>query len=49
MRQQVILVCSVCKEKNYHTAKNKTNTTGRMELKKYCKRCRNHTIHREAK
>jgi len=49
MRQQIILVCSECKEKNYHTLKNKQNTTGKLELRKYCRRERKHTLHKEAK
>jgi large subunit ribosomal protein L33 len=29
--------------------KNKKNTTEKLELKKYCKFCRNHTAHKETK
>ncbi|PIR90358.1 50S ribosomal protein L33 [bacterium (Candidatus Gribaldobacteria) CG_4_10_14_0_2_um_filter_33_15] len=42
------LQCSVCKEINYYTGKTK-NTEGKLELKKYCKHCRKHTIHKEGK
>lgn len=33
----------------YWTTKNKRNTTGRMELKKYDKKLRKHVIFKEAK
>ena len=41
--------CSVCKERNYHTEKNKTNTTTRLELKKFCDRCKKVNPHKEGK
>lgn len=43
------MACSECKEKNYATEKNKKNTTARLELRKYCPRCKGHTTHRETK
>ncbi len=49
MREQIILACSECKRRNYATLKNKRNTTERLELSKYCRWCRKHTPHREAK
>ncbi len=48
-RVQVILACSECKSRNYYTFKNRTNSPGKLELKKYCKRCRKHTLHTETK
>jgi large subunit ribosomal protein L33 len=38
-----------CKERNYTTEKNRRNDPGRIELQKYCSRCRVHTLHRETK
>jgi large subunit ribosomal protein L33 len=35
--------------RNYTTTKNRRNTQGKLELKKYCPRCRTHTTHREAR
>ena len=49
MRETIILVCSECKRKNYSTNKNRKNTTARLELKKYCKWCNKHTLHKEGK
>ena len=48
-RVLVTLACTECKERNYLTSKNRRTQTGRLELKKYCPRCRRHTLHREAK
>ena len=42
-RELVTLKCTVCNEKNYRTPKNKKNTTERLELNKYCSKCRQHT------
>lgn len=49
MRVNIILACTECKQRNYNTSKNKKNDPDRMEIKKYCKFCKAHTIHRETK
>ncbi|MAT42248.1 MAG: 50S ribosomal protein L33 [Anaerolineaceae bacterium] len=49
VRPVITLACGVCKERNYTSEKNRRNDPGRMELKKYCPRCRAHTAHRETK
>ena len=43
------LACTECKERTYTTAKNKRNDPQRLELKKYCPRCRAVKLHREVK
>jgi large subunit ribosomal protein L33 len=48
-RAIITLACTQCQERNYTTTKNKRNDPGRLELKKYCPRCRTHTLHRETK
>ena len=48
-RPVILLACTECKERTYTTRKNKRNDPNRIELKKYCPRCRRHTLHREAK
>jgi large subunit ribosomal protein L33 len=45
----ITLACTKCKERNYTTTKNKRNDPDRLELSKYCPRCRDHTPHKEAK
>jgi large subunit ribosomal protein L33 len=46
-RLVLTLACTECKERNYTTEKNRKNDSGRLELKKYCRRCKKHTEHRE--
>jgi large subunit ribosomal protein L33 len=49
VRPVITLACGECKERTYTTEKNRRNDPGRMEIKKYCPRCRKHTLHRETK
>jgi large subunit ribosomal protein L33 len=49
VRTIVTLACTDCKERNYTTQKNRRNDAGRIEFKKFCPRCRKHTLHRETK
>ncbi|MEW6188550.1 MAG: 50S ribosomal protein L33 [Actinomycetota bacterium] len=49
MRQLVILACTKCKRRNYTTTKNKQNSPDRLSLKKYCKWCHQHTLHKETR
>ncbi len=51
MRITVQLECTQCKARNYTTTR-KRETGGaqkRLELRKYCKHCRKHTVHRETR
>jgi len=49
VRDIVTLECTECQERNYTTQKNRRNDPGRLELTKYCPRCRTHRLHRETK
>lgn len=49
MRERITLACTECKNRNYTSNKNKKVTTARVELKKYCKFCQTHTLHRETR
>ncbi|HOG49071.1 MAG TPA: 50S ribosomal protein L33 [Lentisphaeria bacterium] len=49
MRDIIILACTECKNRNYTTDKNKRNTPGRLELKKFCPFDKKHTVHRETR
>ncbi len=49
MRTKITLACSQCKQRNYNTMKNKKNDPDRLEMKKYCRFCREHTLHKETK
>ena len=46
-RQTFGLVCTVCKNRNYLTQRNKLNTPDKLVLKKYCKFCKKKTEHKE--
>src|SRR6478735_8611103 len=49
IRPKITLACTECKERNYITKKNRRNDPDRLELKKFCPRCRTHTPHRETR
>ena len=49
MRTIIGLECTVCKNKNYSTTKNKTRTPDKLEMKKFCPHCRKHSPHKESK
>jgi large subunit ribosomal protein L33 len=46
-RDIIHLACEGCKERNYSTTKNKRKHPNRVEFKKYCSRCRKHTLHKQ--
>jgi large subunit ribosomal protein L33 len=48
-RVHVTLECLTCKRRTYITTKNKTNQRERIELKKYCRWDRTHTVHKETR
>ncbi|WP_342433849.1 50S ribosomal protein L33 [Neobacillus sp. FSL H8-0543] len=48
MNKKTILACIECGSRNYTTESSKTQSE-RLELKKFCKTCNSHTIHRETK
>lgn len=45
MRVKITLACTECKQRNYNTKKNKKNSPDRLEMKKYCRFCKKHTVH----
>ena len=49
VRSHVTLACTECKERNYISEKNRRNDPSRLELMKYCPRCRKHQMHRETR
>ena len=48
-RVYVTLACEACKRRNYTTVKNKQNDRERLEMKKYCRWERKHTVHKETR
>lgn len=49
MREQITLACSECKSRNYIGKRNKKKNTQKVELMKFCKFDRKHTLHKETK
>lgn len=49
MRVIITLACTSCKQRNYTSSKNKRTHADRIELKKFCKFCNEHTPHRETR
>lgn len=48
MREWIFLECGTCGNRFYRTSKN-TRATNKIEVKKYCSTCREHTPHKEKK
>jgi large subunit ribosomal protein L33 len=48
MREYVWLECTVCSARNYRTQKE-TRGAERLELKKFCRKERKHTPHKESR
>ncbi|MDP2938791.1 MAG: 50S ribosomal protein L33 [Candidatus Omnitrophota bacterium] len=49
MREIISFECSVCKRRNYSSTKDKKAHPQKLELKKFCRFCRKHTLHKEIK
>lgn len=47
-RVHITLRCREC-QYSYHSKKNRRNTSDRLELRKYCPRCRGHLPFRETR
>ena len=45
----IALKCDECGRRNYTTKKNRKNTQGKFEFKKYCPFDRKHTLHTETR
>ncbi len=45
----VTLGCTECRERTYSSSKNRRNDPDRIELRKYCPRCRGHRPYREVR
>ena len=48
-RTEVALACTVCGSRNYRTTRVVKNGATALRLKKFCKTCKQHTIHQETK
>ncbi|WP_084600251.1 50S ribosomal protein L33 [Pontibacillus litoralis] len=48
MNNKIILACAECMNRNYSTDRS-AGSEQRLEVRKYCKYCNKHTMHRETK
>ncbi|ETT88655.1 50S ribosomal protein L33 [Viridibacillus sp. FSL R5-0477] len=49
MAKKVVLSCEKCGSRNYSLPASKDSATARMELKKYCSHCNEHTLHKQTR
>jgi large subunit ribosomal protein L33 len=49
VREIITLECTVCKNRNYTTGKNKSKHSERAEYKKYCPKCNKRVPHKETR
>jgi large subunit ribosomal protein L33 len=48
-KRYIRLECTECKNINYLTTRNPKSAPEKLELKKFCKKCRKVTLHKETK
>jgi len=49
VRDKITLACETCKQRNYDTTRNKKAQGDKLQMKKYCRFWRKHTLHKETK
>ncbi|MGM9950186.1 MAG: 50S ribosomal protein L33 [Lysinibacillus sp.] len=47
MAKKVVLSCEKCGSRNYSMPAKPNNETQRLELKKFCSHCNEHTVHKQ--
>lgn len=47
--KKIILVCEECLSRNYSVNKSTLTQKQRLEIKKYCSSCNQHTTHKETR
>ena len=48
-RVKITLACEECKRRNYITMKSRVNDRERIEMNKYCRWDKRHTVHKETR
>ncbi|MEW6517432.1 MAG: 50S ribosomal protein L33 [candidate division FCPU426 bacterium] len=49
MREIIYLSCGDCKRRTYISKKDKRKSPEKLSLKKFCRFCGKHTLHKETK
>ncbi|MDZ5713745.1 50S ribosomal protein L33 [Jeotgalibacillus haloalkalitolerans] len=47
MTKKTILACTECGSRNYSVPSNENRQTDRLEVKKFCRYCNAHTVHKQ--
>lgn len=47
MAKKVVLSCEKCGSRNYSMPAKSSNEAERLELKKFCSHCNEHTVHKQ--
>jgi len=47
--KKLVLECSNCGGRNYVTERSNIQPVTKLEIKKHCKKCGKHTVHKESK
>jgi large subunit ribosomal protein L33 len=45
----LVLECTKCGNRNYVSQRSNIQPIKKLELKKYCRHCKEHTVHKESK
>lgn len=48
-KKKIVLACTECGSRNYSKPSSDKIRTERLEVKKFCKYCDTHTLHKETK
>lgn len=48
-KKKAALACTVCGSRNYTKSVSEGKPGERLEVKKFCKHCQKHTLHKETK
>ncbi|EKB56781.1 50S ribosomal protein L33 [Falseniella ignava] len=48
-QKKAALACIECGQRNYQMTPTQMGKTTRLEVKKYCRYCNKHTLHKETK
>ena len=49
MQEFFMFECTVCKNRNYSSTKNKKQNPDKLQRNKFCRTCKKHTAHKEIK
>lgn len=48
-QKKTALACTECGQRNYHMTPTQSGKNVRLKIKKFCRYCNKHTVHKETK